>query len=43
MPVPQQKRKILGEMLIAEGLLSRDQLEQVLTEQKLHGGRIENY
>jgi type IV pilus assembly protein PilB len=40
MPVPQQKRKLLGEMLIAEGLLSRDQLEQGLTEQKLHGGRI---
>jgi type IV pilus assembly protein PilB len=40
MPVPQQKRKMLGEMLIAEGLLSREQLERALSEQKQHGGRI---
>ncbi|MBI3595844.1 MAG: type II secretion system ATPase GspE [Nitrospirae bacterium] len=40
MPLPQQKRKMLGEMLIAEGLLSREQLERALSEQKLHGGRI---
>lgn len=40
MPVPQQKRKLLGEMLIAEGLLSHEQLERALAEQKQHGGRI---
>lgn len=40
MPLPQQKRKMLGEMLIAEGLLSKEQLERALTEQKQHGGRI---
>jgi len=40
MPLPQQKRKLLGEMLIAEGLISREQLERALAEQKLHGGRI---
>lgn len=40
MPLPQQKRKMLGEMLIAEGLISREQLERALSEQKLHGGRI---
>lgn len=40
MPQPQQKRKMLGEMLIAEGLISREQLDRALAEQKLHGGRI---
>jgi type IV pilus assembly protein PilB len=40
MPLPQQKRKMLGEMLISEGLISREQLERALSEQKLHGGRI---
>ncbi|MBI3812692.1 MAG: type II secretion system ATPase GspE [Nitrospirae bacterium] len=40
MPLPQQKRKMLGEMLIVEGLISREQLERALAEQKLHGGRI---
>ncbi|MBI3610603.1 MAG: type II secretion system ATPase GspE [Nitrospirae bacterium] len=40
MPLPQQKRKMLGEMLIAEGLITREQLERALAEQKLHGGRI---
>jgi type IV pilus assembly protein PilB len=40
MPLPQQKRKMLGEMLISEGLISREQLERALAEQKLHGGRI---
>ena len=40
MPQPQQKRKMLGEMLIAEGLLSQDQLKRALAEQKAHGGRI---
>ena len=40
MPLPQQKRKMLGEMLIAEGLLTKEQLERALTEQKQHGGRI---
>ncbi|TAK01907.1 MAG: type II secretion system protein GspE, partial [Candidatus Manganitrophaceae bacterium] len=40
MPQPQQKRKMLGEMLIAEGLLSNEQLKRALTEQKTHGGRI---
>jgi type IV pilus assembly protein PilB len=40
MPLPQQKRKMLGEMLIAEGLISREQLERALTEQRQHGGRI---
>lgn len=40
MPLPQQKRKMLGEMLIAEGLLSKEQLERALAEQKQHGGRI---
>jgi type IV pilus assembly protein PilB len=40
MPLPQQKRKMLGEMLMAEGLLSREQLERALAEQRQHGGRI---
>src|SRR3990172_4162288 len=40
MPLPQQKRKKLGEMLIAEGLISREQLERALAEQRQHGGRI---
>ncbi|MBI3804805.1 MAG: type II secretion system ATPase GspE [Nitrospirae bacterium] len=40
MPQPQQKRKMLGEMLIAEGLLSSEQLKRALAEQKAHGGRI---
>jgi type IV pilus assembly protein PilB len=40
MPLPQQKRKMLGEMLIAEGLISREQLDRALSEQKLHGGRV---
>ena len=40
MPLPQQKRKMLGEMLIAEGMISREQLEQALAEQKRHGGRV---
>jgi len=39
-PQPQQKRKMLGEMLIAEGLISPEQLDRALAEQKLHGGRI---
>ncbi|HEY4484770.1 MAG TPA: type II secretion system ATPase GspE [Nitrospiria bacterium] len=40
MPQPLQKRKMLGEMLIAEGLISRDQLTRTLQEQKQHGGRV---
>jgi type IV pilus assembly protein PilB len=40
MALPQQKRKMLGEMLIAEGLLTSEQLEQALAEQRRHGGRI---
>jgi type IV pilus assembly protein PilB len=31
---------MLGEMMISEGLLSREQLDRALSEQKLHGGRI---
>jgi len=31
---------MLGEMLIAEGLLSHEQLKRALAEQKTHGGRI---
>jgi len=38
--LPQQKRKMLGEVLIAEGLLTPEQLEQALANQKRHGGRI---
>lgn len=33
--------KKLGETLIAEGLISREQLERALTEQRQHGGRID--
>jgi type IV pilus assembly protein PilB len=40
MALSQQKRKMLGEMLIAEGLLTSEQLEQALVEQRRHGGRI---
>ncbi len=40
MPLPQQKRKMLGEMLIAEGVLSKEQLQSALDEQRRHGGRI---
>lgn len=40
MAVPLQKKKMLGEMLIAEGIITRDQLEKALAEQKLHGGRL---
>ncbi len=31
---------MLGEMLIAEGLLSQEQLKRALAEQKTHGGRV---
>ncbi|MBI3607702.1 MAG: Flp pilus assembly complex ATPase component TadA [Nitrospirae bacterium] len=40
MSLPQQKRKMLGEMLIAEGLLTAEQLDHALAEQRRHGGRI---
>src|SRR5574341_1375047 len=40
MALPQQKRKKIGEMLIAEGLLTPEQLETALEEQHRHGGRI---
>ena len=40
MTLPQQKRKRIGEMLIAEGLLTPEQLEAALEEQRRHGGRI---
>ncbi|HET8761710.1 MAG TPA: ATPase, T2SS/T4P/T4SS family, partial [Nitrospiria bacterium] len=40
MAQPQQKRKKLGEMLLAEGLLTAEQLETALAEQRRHGGRI---
>ncbi len=40
MALPQQKRKMLGEMLIAEGLLTPEQLDHSLAEQRRHGGRI---
>jgi len=40
MALPQQKRKMLGEMLIAEGLLTPEQLDHALAEQRRHGGRI---
>ncbi|MEK6678251.1 MAG: type II secretion system ATPase GspE [Nitrospirota bacterium] len=40
MAVPLQKKKMLGEMLIAEGIITRGQLERTLAEQKLHGGRL---
>ncbi len=42
MPVPQQKRKMIGELLIAEGLITQEQLDQALAEQKKHGGRLGN-
>jgi type IV pilus assembly protein PilB len=37
---PPQKRKLLGEMLIEEGLLTKAQLENALSEQRKHGGRL---
>ena len=40
MALPQQNRKRLGEMLIAEGLLTPQQLDHALAEQKRHGGRV---
>ncbi|MFZ5861708.1 MAG: GspE/PulE family protein [Nitrospirota bacterium] len=40
MALPQQKRKKIGEMLLAEGLLTPEQLETALAEQRRHGGRI---
>lgn len=40
MVLPQRKRKKIGEMLIAEGLLTQEQLETALEEQRRHGGRI---
>jgi type IV pilus assembly protein PilB len=40
MALPQQKRKRIGEMLIAEGLLTPEQLAAALEEQRRHGGRI---
>jgi type IV pilus assembly protein PilB len=40
MALPQQKRQKLGEMLLAEGLLTAEQLETALAEQRRHGGRI---
>ncbi|MFQ5950117.1 MAG: GspE/PulE family protein, partial [Nitrospiria bacterium] len=35
-----QKKKMLGEVLIEEGLLSQEKLNRALAEQKAHGGRI---
>jgi type IV pilus assembly protein PilB len=40
MAVPKPKKKMLGEMLIAAGLLTPEQLENALQEQKNKGGRI---
>jgi type IV pilus assembly protein PilB len=40
LPRPRQKKKMLGEMLISEGLLTKEQLTQALGEQKRHGGRL---
>jgi type IV pilus assembly protein PilB len=40
MALPQEKRKKIGEMLLAEGLLTSEQLETALAEQRRHGGRI---
>ena len=37
---PYRKRKMLGEMLVEEGLLSNYQLARALAEQKAHGGRM---
>jgi len=39
-PAPAPKRKLLGERLVEEGLVSRDQLELALREQKRTGERI---
>ncbi len=33
-------RPVMGELLLREGLLTRDQLEQALTEQRRSGGRL---
>ena len=35
MAIPLQKKKMLGEMLIAEGIITRDQQKKALAEQKL--------
>ncbi len=40
MAIPKPKRKMLGEMLVAAGLLTPEQLEVALQEQKQKGGRI---
>ncbi len=40
MPFPQQKKKRLGEMLLAAGLLTELQLERALREQKKSGIRL---
>lgn len=40
MPLPQQKKKMLGEMLIAEGLITQMQLDKALREQEFNGGRL---
>jgi type IV pilus assembly protein PilB len=40
MSLPKLKRKMLGEMLIAAGLLTPEQLETAILEQKAKGGRI---
>jgi len=40
MPQPQQKKKRLGQMLLAEGLVTELQLERALREQKTSGNRL---
>ncbi len=40
MPQPQQKKKRLGQMLLAEGLVTELQLERALREQKGSGNRL---
>ncbi len=40
MALPQPKRRRLGDILISEGLITPDQLDHALAEQKRHGGKL---
>ena len=40
MAIPDVKRKMLGEMLVAGGLIKEDQLMRALDEQKKRGGKL---
>src|ERR1019366_8929731 len=39
--MPESMKKRLGEMLVDEGIISEEQLQEAMHEQKIKGGRLE--